>query len=97
MRKLLEITPIESLELYHIWEQERAVSLLDEVARLTQHSTPGTMGVVLDLSGMSLRKHVNSDFLRFVKIVSAIDQDHVSLVVFQCPSQSDATTCPAVS
>ena len=74
VKKLLALCSLESLEKFHIWEQERAVAVVDELARSRDH--PGTMSVVLDVGGMTLRKHVNSDFLKFLKVLASADQNH---------------------
>ncbi|KAJ8603736.1 hypothetical protein CTAYLR_000251 [Chrysophaeum taylorii] len=76
VRQLMKEAPIEVLERYHIWEQERAVSLVDELERRRGYAGTGKMSVVMDVGGMTLRKHVNSDFLRFIKMIASIDQDH---------------------
>lgn len=75
VRELLRVFSTETLERYHIWEQERAIVLLDELRR-RRRGGPSTMSVVMDIKGLSLRQYANADVLRFVRLVAKIDQKH---------------------
>lgn len=68
--ELKKHTALEALERYHVFEQERAASLIDAL-----EAKDGTMSVVLDLGGMTLAKHVDADFMRLVKRLAEIDQN----------------------
>lgn len=75
MRELLRAFSTDTLERYHVWEQERAIVLLDELHR-RRRGGPVTVSVVMDIKGLSLKQYANPDVLRFVRLVAKIDQLH---------------------
>ncbi|KAJ8604311.1 hypothetical protein CTAYLR_002556 [Chrysophaeum taylorii] len=74
VKELLKLAPHRALERYHIWEQERACAVADRLRRRGVGS--GALSVVLDLEGMTLQQHVDADFLRLIKSLAVIDQNH---------------------
>ncbi|KAH8047692.1 cholestenol delta-isomerase [Aureococcus anophagefferens] len=74
--------PLEKVTRFHIWEQERAAAIIDELVR-TRRRRGGRgppiqpkMAVMLDVSDMTISRHVNSDFLYVVKTLANYDQNH---------------------
>ena len=81
-RELKKHVPLEKVTRFHIWEQERAAAIIDELVR-TRRRRGGRgppiqpkMAVMLDVSDMTISRHVNSDFLYVVKTLANYDQNH---------------------
>eukprot|EP00628_Pelagophyceae_sp_CCMP2097_P031675 CAMPEP_0184198840 /NCGR_PEP_ID=MMETSP0976-20121227/6722_1 /TAXON_ID=483370 /ORGANISM="non described non described, Strain CCMP2097" /LENGTH=852 /DNA_ID=CAMNT_0026503327 /DNA_START=27 /DNA_END=2581 /DNA_ORIENTATION=+ len=75
VRDLKKVYDLDKLERFHAWEQERAVSLVDELGRRGRNVS-GKMAVVLDVGDMTIRKHVNSDFINVLKKLAGLDSNH---------------------
>ena len=69
---LLEVSSIESVTRYHVWEQEAISKLCEEQSRRTGLIVE-TSFAMMDLEGMQMRQ-VTRDFLALVKAFANIDQ-----------------------
>ncbi|KAJ1447401.1 hypothetical protein M885DRAFT_624412 [Pelagophyceae sp. CCMP2097] len=76
VRDLAQVYDLDGLERFHAWEQERAVSLVDELWRGEGLNPAGKLAVVLDVGGMTVRKHINADFIAVLKQITAMDAAH---------------------
>lgn len=76
--KLKEITSMEAVLNYHIWEQEACSRMCMEQSH-KKGMIIETCSTVMDVQDMTLRQ-VTSEFLSLVKGIAAIDKDQVQLL-----------------
>lgn len=69
---LLEMTSVEAISQYHVWEQEACMRLC-MLQSLKSGYLVETVTAVIDVAGMSLRQ-VDSNFMAIVKAIANIDQ-----------------------
>lgn len=70
--KIKEISSIDAVAKYHIWEQEVCMQMCLEQSRRTGYIVE-TMTGIMDVEGMTI-KQVTRDFLTIVKAIANIDQ-----------------------
>lgn len=78
-KELKKHIPLDTVNRFHIWEQERAAAIIDELQRYARRGrgkAVSKMAVMLDVNEMTISKHVNSDFLYVVKTLANYDQNH---------------------
>jgi len=73
-KHLKEMTTLQALVDWHIWEQEMNAALLSTQSKL-QNKPVTQYCIILDLEGMELRQ-VGADFLWLVKAIAKVDQCH---------------------
>ena len=71
--KLLQITTLEAVKMYHIWEQEACSRLCYEQS-LKRGYIVETVSAVIDIQGLAMTQ-LSRDFLAIVKSIAEIDQE----------------------
>lgn len=71
--KLLQITTLDAIKKYHIWEQEACCRLCYEQSLKIGHIVE-TVSALVDIQGLSMTQ-LSKDFLAIVKSIAEIDQE----------------------
>mmetsp|Transcript_14441 Transcript_14441/g.23917 ORF Transcript_14441/g.23917 Transcript_14441/m.23917 type:complete len:1061 (+) Transcript_14441:165-3347(+) len=73
VERLLQMTTLEAIKMYHVWEQEACCRLCYEQSLATGYIVE-TVSAVVDIDGLAMNQ-LTRDFLTLLKNIATIDQE----------------------